>query len=688
MIRTTLLLLFAMASTIVAAQDSVDENTIVYDEAFFAQYPNAVSILDIITRIPAGSEIIRTSGGEARGFSTNEDRILIDGRRYTGKANDSESALERISVAQVLRIEVIRGSSPDIKTSSQESLLNIVMRQDDNSGSGTWRLDSESVEGMSPALGGFLSYGKSRGAFQFELWARRLEQRRLFVVDELLYDSADALSQSKTEHDKISYGADSIGGSISLKPGENQTIRINASYSEFDFVTRAKGELSDPDQASIGNSERYATEKQPEWEIGGDYEVDLTESVTLKILGLVTDTEWTIGAGEDFLLESDEREDDYQFSIAQESSEEIIRPSIKWAINERHQLEAGVEFATNELSSNLQLFERIGGELVEVPISGADTTISEDRREGYLLHTFKPNPKLTLESTLATERSTIEQTGDSERRRSFSFVKPAVDLRYNLDANQQLQFSIRRNVLQLSFGDFAASADIDNNTFVGNSELVPEKFWAFQGSYERRFADDAGRITITALYEDIEDRIEFIPLVDLSGNVSSAVGNIGDADYYELTIAGSFRLRRFGLENVVIEPKLELTKTDVRDPFTGESRSFNDHHGVYFRTEARHDVTELGLSYGGVLSLGDERTRYDYDEISRFKRVNFASLFVEYEIREGVALRFEANDLSNFDRGRDRVFYSGGIASGQQSARELIEHREGQVFNLRLRGSF
>lgn len=89
-----------------------------------------------------------------------------------------------------------------------------------------------------------------------------------------------------------------------------------------------------------------------------------------------------------------------------------------------------------------------------------------------------------------------------------------------------------------------------------------------------------------------------------------------------------------------------------------------------------------------MLSLGDERTRYDYDEISRFKRVNFASLFVEYEIREGVALRFEANDLSNFDRGRDRVFYSGGIASGQQSARELIEHREGQVFNLRLRGSF
>jgi hypothetical protein len=267
-------------------------------------------------------------------------------------------------------------------------------------------------------------------------------------------------------------------------------------------------------------------------------------------------------------------------------------------------------------------------------------------------------------------------------------VKPAVDLRYDLDAKQQFQLSIRRNVLQLSFGDFAASADIDNNTFVGNTELVPEKFWAFQGSYERRFAEDAGRITITALYEDIEDHIEFIPLVDLDGNITSAVGNIGDAEYYELVIAASFRLRRFGLENVVIEPKLELTRTDVRDPFTGESRSFNGQHGVYFRTEARHDVTDMGLSYGGVLSLGDERTRYDYDQISRFKRVNFASLFVEYEIRNGIALRFEANDLSNFDRGRDRVFYADGIATGLQTSRELIEHREGQVFNLRMRGSF
>jgi hypothetical protein len=61
--------------------DQADDTTIVYGEEFFAQYPNAVSALDIINRIPAGQRIIQTGSNSARGFSANEDRILINGRR-------------------------------------------------------------------------------------------------------------------------------------------------------------------------------------------------------------------------------------------------------------------------------------------------------------------------------------------------------------------------------------------------------------------------------------------------------------------------------------------------------------------------------------------------------------------------------------------------------------------------------
>ena len=72
-----------------------------YCESFFAQYPNATTVLDIVNRIPAGQRIIQSANSGARGFATNDDRILINGKRLTGKTNDSEAALERITIDQV-----------------------------------------------------------------------------------------------------------------------------------------------------------------------------------------------------------------------------------------------------------------------------------------------------------------------------------------------------------------------------------------------------------------------------------------------------------------------------------------------------------------------------------------------------------------------------------------------------------
>ena len=117
-----------------------DNSTLIYDRKFFSRYPNAVSVLDIIRRIPAGQTILDASGGSARGFSVNDDRILINGKRLTGKSNNSEDALGRITVDQVDHIEIIRGSSPAIKVTSSESIINIVLVTTSTKGSGSWAL--------------------------------------------------------------------------------------------------------------------------------------------------------------------------------------------------------------------------------------------------------------------------------------------------------------------------------------------------------------------------------------------------------------------------------------------------------------------------------------------------------------------------------------------------------------------
>ena len=144
-----------------------DNSTLIYDRKFFSRYPNAVSVLDIIRRIPAGQTILDASGGSARGFSVNDDRILINGKRLTGKSNNSEDALGRITVDQVDHIEIIRGSSPAIKVTSSESIINIVLVTTSTKGSGSWRASSTRIRNGDLGYTGFVSYGDRIGKFEY-----------------------------------------------------------------------------------------------------------------------------------------------------------------------------------------------------------------------------------------------------------------------------------------------------------------------------------------------------------------------------------------------------------------------------------------------------------------------------------------------------------------------------------------
>ena len=663
------------------------ETTISYCAAFFAQYPNATSVLDIIRRIPAGKRIIQSNTDSARGFATNDDRILIDGKRLTGKSNDSEAALERITIDQVDCVEVIRGQSPDVKTSGNNSLINIILKKDQRKGSGTWKADAEIVKG-DHAFGGLLSYGGSIGKLEYQLSAKRTEQRRTFMLTEYQFTGRSSLDQIKRERDSLSYGQDKFSANLTYSFNDRHRIALNGLYLDWDVETRAPGSLFTPSGALTGASERFTFEDLPEWEVGGDYEAVFSDAVTFKLLGLYTDKTWEMMFGEDLLVTGAAPEDDFQFTINQHSTEAIARPSLKWNIANRHELEFGTEIAINTLDSQLAFFQRVNGALTPVNVPGANTSVKETRDESFVIHTFKPGAKATIETRLTAEYSRIEQSGDANRVRDFFFLKPGLEFRYDLTADQQIQVSAMRNVAQLDFADFAASANDDTKTFGGNTELVPEKEWKFAASYEKRFKEDAGRILISAHYRAIEDRIELIPLIDGAGNTISAVGNVGAASIMELEIEGGARLGQIGMPNVLIEPRLTLTRSRVVDPFTGLKRDLNDQRNIYFRVEGRHDLTDWGLSYGGAFAIGDGRAINDVDETSHKNDVLFMSVFAEYKLFKGVTLRLEANDLSNFDRGRDRLLYAAGVASGIVTSRELLEKREGRVYNIGLRGNF
>ena len=100
------------------------------------------------------------------------------------------------------------------------------------------------------------------------------------------------------------------------------------------------------------------------------------------------------------------------------------------------------------------------GNLVPVSIDNSKSTVQELRYEPFTIHNWQINDRMSLESRLLYETSTIEQKGDVSRERSFSFVKPKIDYRYNLTQSFQVRLEIERDISQLSFSDFSASVEV------------------------------------------------------------------------------------------------------------------------------------------------------------------------------------------------------------------------------------
>src|SRR5690606_12923681 len=132
----------------------------------------------------------------------------------------------------------------------------------------------------------------------------------------------------------------------------------------------------------------------------------------------------------------------------------------------------------------------------------------------------------------------------------------------------QFRFRFERELGQLDFDDFAASASLSNGQlFGGNVDLEPEQRWITEAVYERRFWGE-GVVSITLRHDEIVDAIDRIPL---PGGLS-ATGNIGDGTMDRLAIDLTLPLDRLGMSGGRLEIGTKWEETEVTDPTTGAAR--------------------------------------------------------------------------------------------------------------------
>ena len=675
---------------------SPDGTTVVYEALFFEAY-TTVTAADMVRWVPGGAALLPDNRGrrrnepEKRGFGSGGDQILINGKRISGKSNDISSAMERIQASVVSRIEVIRGTAPGLDVRSEGTLINVVLTEEGSGGSGSWQLHS-GFYGDAPEYDGLLSYSNSAGPMNYLLSAEFGPYDRGLDVDQFeqyLAPNTDTVFEQRDIH----------------KPELEQQLVLNTSGSwSFDNgdVLNLNGRIADKEKEQrettvvtvigapdIENLLNVSLEDRLEWEIGGDLENRIGANGTLK-----TRVIYTNKSGDESELVSltstvPGNVPSQSLVLTDEvATETIIRSSYGWPLNDSQNLELGIEGAQNVLDKEVDLFEALpDGSLIPVDVFNAVSEIVEDRYEFFSTHFWQFRENLGLESALNVEYSRIEQSGtDVRNTRSFNYIKPRFDLRWDLDEATQMRASLERTISQLDFGDFVASFDNeDDKVNAGNPDLEPEKAWEWKLTLERRLADDGGVIEAQLFYNDIADHIDRVAATD----IISAAGNIGDATLYGVTLKGSWRLEPIGLEGAVVDVEYTWEDSETIDPFTGRERAMRWTPQNKYSMSFRHDVADWNINYNVDLRWWGEREEHEITYWDRNESINpNIDAGIQYRLTDNLLLWFETKFVIDSHHRRVREQFAGNIADDVLLRTELRDQYRRTKYILGFRGQF
>ena len=673
---------------------SPDGATVTYEADFFEPY-TVVSAADMLRWVPGGSALLpdnrRRGQQEKRGFGSGGDQVLINGKRISGKSNDIGSAMQRIQASIVSRIEVIRGTTAGLDVRSEGTLINVVLIEEASGGSGSWQLHS-GFYGDSPEYDGLVSYSNTAGKLNYLVSAelgpynRGGEEDRyeeFFTPDTNTLFEQRYINRPELEQQIVL----NTSGSWSFDNGD--TLNLNARIAdkeEEENETTIVTVVGDPETEILLNR---SLENRQNWEIGGDVENRIGTNGTLKTRLIYTNK---TGDESEFVALSST----VPGNVPSESlvltdeleTESIIRTSYSWPLTASQNLELGLEGAKNTLEKDVRLFEVLpDGSLEPIDVFNSNSDVEENRYEFFSTHFWQMREDVALESGLNFEYSKIEQTGiDVENARSFTYIKPRFDLRWDRNSMAQLRGSLERTVSQLDFGDFVATFDSeDDQVDAGNPDLEPEKAWEYKLTYERRLADDAGVLEAQVFYNDIEDHIDKVAATD----VISAPGNIGDATHYGVRLKGSWRLAPIGLEGAVIDATYRWQESETTDPFTGEDRVMLYKPRHVYSVKFRHDIAAWKINYTVDVEWWGEREQHDITFRDRNNSLEpNVNASIQYRLTDNLLLWFDSRFVIDSHRRRIRERYDGNIANDVLLRTEIRQQYHRSKYIVGLRGQF
>jgi hypothetical protein len=656
----------------------------IYTPADFARFAPKTAY-DMLVQVPGFT--IR-SADQQRGLGQASENVLVNGERissknYGGGAAGALDELQRTSIANVERIEIVEAASLGIAGLSGQ-VANVIIKQVKKaSGQFQWQPDFRAHYSKPNLFRGNISYTGKTGPVDYTLSVRDQAGRGAFGGPIKIYDPDRNLIEERhevlhNESDLVTFqtklGLDGPGSSVG---------NLTLSYTPY----WAPGSREDEREFIGGETSARSTRTKLDgwyYDINADYEFAFGPG-RLKLIGLrhwdkepvITTQITSFGSGAP--------DQGVRFVRDSRIEETIGRAEYGWKSG-KNDWQLTFERAFNGLDQKGGLFFLSDdGEFEEVDYPEGTGRVTEVRYEGIASLSRPLTSTLDLQVAGGAEISYLDRTDDDQDARKFVRPKGSIDLGWRPAAGWDGSLKLRRRVGQISFYDFLAQPRLaEDRENAGNPDLVPPQSWEAEVEGGRELGA-WGKTRLRTWYHRVDDIIDIIPI----GEDGEGIGNLPRATRIGAESTNTINFDPLGWKGAKLDASIGFQKSRVKDPLTGERRPISGNRDFWWEAELRHDVPGTEWAWGGSMNYSHFNRYFYLTEVFRsWEGPYWLGLYVEHKDVMGLTVRASVGNLLNARHRFDRVVYNGrrdvAPIAFYQEANQLI----GPIFNFSVRGTF
>ena len=655
-----------------------------YQPEYFARFAPRTA-LDMVQQVP-GFQISGGGGGGngGRGLGQANQNVIVNGERLSSKSDSAEDQLRRIPASDVIRIEIVDGTSLDLPGLSGQ-VANVIVDLKGIAGTFAWKGRYRETAGEAEWFGGEISVAGTTGDLSFTVALDNPNNRFGSDGPTTIRDAAGNIIEIEEVTFRGKFDKPTISANLGYDFSENVSATLNLSYARS-YFRRGADEISTGPLIDTNLRTNRFREDGYEYEIGGDVTFPIGAG-SLKLIGLERyDSEDAVQTVIDDFDDPGLASIGSRFTRVDGVGERIGRAEYSFPFIGAEWQIAG-EAAFNRLDRVSGLFELdTAGDFIEVAFLEGTGGVTEDRYDVSASVSKSITPRLSFQATGGYEFSTLKQTGSAANNRSFKRPKGSASLSWNNGKGLDITLTGERRVGQLSFGDFLARVNVDDdNGSAGNNELVPSQTWEAQLDINKTLGA-WGSTSLMFEQRWIEDFVTLIPLDDLSGEAN---GNLPSARRTEIEWTTTLRLDPLGWRGAQLDLRLEYEEGEFRDPLTGELRDFSRGRDREADIELRHDIPGTDIAYGAAANYARDRTFFRFDEFNlNVDGPTFARVYVEHKDLLGLTARATLGNLVGGRDRDDRTVFDGPRTLSPILFTEERARRIGPIFRLDVSGNF